>query len=68
MSDTEDIQRELTEESQPDAERGEVQTTSGESEADYKSESETETVSESEAGDTKDIHSFYPITQINHIW
>ena len=41
MSDTEDIQRELTGESQPyDAERGEVLTTSGESEADYNSESE----------------------------
>ena len=43
MSDTEDIMRELTGESQPDdAERGEVQTTSGESKADYNSESETE--------------------------
>ena len=56
MSDTEDIQRELTGESQPDdKERGEVQTTSGESEADYNPESETETVSESNARDTKDI-------------
>ena len=44
MSDTEDIQRGLTAESQPDdAEKGEVQTTSGESKADYNSESETET-------------------------
>ena len=55
MSDTEDIQRELTGESQPDdEERGEVQTTSGESEA-HHSGSETETVSESEAGDSKEI-------------
>ena len=57
MSDTEDIQREQTGESQPDEEeRGEVQTTSGESEADHNSDSETETaVSEYEAEDTKDI-------------
>ena len=41
MSDTEDIQREQTGESQPDdAEREEV---SGESEADYNSETEIET-------------------------
>ena len=38
MSDTEDIQREQTGESQPDdAERGKVQSNSGESEADYNS-------------------------------
>ena len=41
MSDTEDIQRELIGESQPGyEERGEVQTTSGESKADYNSKSE----------------------------